>query len=125
MKQVIAIDWDHTAWNTLENKPYPEAWDVLAQISINGYLSMILSCNDPRWIREMCDKHRLLPDMIWGEEPLNEGDCPKPVYAAFIDDRNVAHRGDWKASLEEAFRLVEERPIKNYKGPKYLGNARR
>ena len=120
--QVIALDLDHTLWITADNRPHPSAWDVIDRIHERGFQVLIFSCNNVPWIRKICDEHNLRVDYIWGEDP---DDVCKPLFSALIDDRAVGFRGDWDAALNEAFELVAERPVKDYRGPQYLGNPKR
>lgn len=120
--QVIGIDFDHTLWDTFKNEPMPDAHYALDCIHDAGHKVLIHSCNNPAWIRAMCEQHNLRVDYIWGETGLEGG---KPVCALYVDDRAHYFRGNWRGEIDEILARVGDVPVKDYKGPVYEKNAKR
>lgn len=120
--QVIAIDWDSTLYDMANDRLMIGALEALDELRMKGVQLILYSCNNAKWLRMKCEQFNVHFDRIWGESPEDHG---KIVAAVYIDDRAVAFRGDWNKSLEDALALLEERPIKNYRGPRYLGNPQR
>ena len=121
-KQLIAIDFDWTLWNTGENKPMDGAREALGRIREAGHRVLIHSCNNPKWIRQMCLDHDLTVDYVWGEEGLEAG---KPVCAIYVDDRAHHFKGDWVGEIDEILARVDGRGVKDFKGPNYVPDAYR
>lgn len=107
--QWIAVDWDHTLFKTYEEIPTENAREFLDAIHDKGWKVIVHSCNNPSYIRQQCELHKLRVDAIWGEAGL-EG--AKPVCAAYLDDRAVGFRGDLMDSFTQIEALVEGRPIR-------------
>ena len=84
------------------------ARDALSDLHEAGHKIIVHSCNNPGWIRKMCEEHDLRVDAIWGETGL-EG--AKPVCAVYIDDRAVGFRGDWADAVRQALAMIEGRPM--------------
>lgn len=106
MARLIACDFDHTINRNDSklpderySKPYEGAKDALIKLREDGHKVMIFSCNNPKWIKEWLDHWEIPFDYIW------EG--AKPVCDAYIDDRGVGFRGDWKATLKDVNELFE------------------
>lgn len=88
----------------------PGAQDAIEEFHNQGLRVIVHSCNNPAFIREMCEEHRLYVDAIWGELPEQEGH--KPVAACYLDDRGLRFEGDWAKATRKAIELVENRPIR-------------
>jgi len=106
--QIIAVDWDHTLFDTPNNRPMEGARDALSDLHERGHRVWVFSCNSPDWIRKMCDEHDLRVDGIWGEN----GETGKILATVYIDDRAVPFGGDWAEAVIDALDLVEARPVK-------------
>jgi hypothetical protein len=109
MSQTIGIDWDHTCWDNLNNRPMPGVHEAFDKIKMAGHKILIHSCNSPSHIRKLCEENNLRPTWIWGEEKGFEG--TKPVCAAYIDDRAFHFDGDW-SKVDDVLLFVSGRPIK-------------
>ena len=107
--QWIAIDWDWTLWNTSTQEPMPGAHDALDRFHERGWKVVIHSCNNPPFIRKMCEEHNLPIDAIWGESPMDSG--AKPVAAVYIDDRALAFT-TWDEATSRALEMVADRPVR-------------
>jgi hypothetical protein len=137
--QVIAIDFDHTAWDTINNRPMPGVHEAFDIIRMAGHRILIHSCNNPKWIRKMCDEHNLRVDYVWGETGYEAGNARseatsgnvsaghvcKPVCALYVDDRAHQFQGDWLGEVQAILDRIEGRPVKSYKGPNYEKNPKR
>lgn len=121
-RQVIGIDFDYTLWDTLNNRPMPGAHEALDRIHESGHAVLIHSCNNPKWIRKVCEEHNLRVEYVWGEAGMEAG---KPVCAIYVDDRAHYFRGNWAEEVEEVLARVEGRPVRDFKGPNYDGNPKR
>ncbi len=120
--QIIAIDFDHTLWDTFNNRPMQDAHYALDAIHDAGHKVLIHSCNNPEWIRAMCAEHNLRVDYIWGETGLEGG---KPVWAIYVDDRAQHFQGNWREEMDEIRDRVSGRGVKDFKGPVYQKNPTR
>lgn len=109
-KQWIAIDFDHTMFDTPNMVPMAGAREAIEAFRERGWRIMVHSCNSPEWIRRMCNEHGIVVDGIWGEGAMDAGQ--KPICAAYIDDRAIGFRGDWQGTMEETIAFVEGRPVK-------------
>lgn len=105
---VIAIDWDHTLFNTPFKKPMDGARDALFKLKEAGHKVVIHSCNDTRWIREQCEIYDLPIYAIWGELPGQEGQ--KPVASCYVDDRGYRFEGNWNKTVDDVLAMVAMRP---------------
>ena len=103
------MDWDHTAWDNPNDAPADGFRDFLDEIHSRGNKIIVHSCNQPSWIRKMCDEYDLRVDAIWGESPMDHG--AKPVAALYVDDRGYHFDGDWTKATGEILELVDERPV--------------
>lgn len=121
-KQVIGIDFDHTLWDTPNNRPMEGAQEALRVIRERGHKVLIHSCNNPAWIRQMCEDWDLPIDYVWGETGLEAG---KPVCAIYVDDRAHFFQGNWANELPEILGRVSGRPVQDYRGPNYIRNPQR
>lgn len=110
----IGCDFDHTLWDNHANDgkgaPMPGAADAIDEFHSRGWKVMVHSCNNPAFLRKMCDDHDLNIDAIWGEGGIDHG--AKPVCAAYVDDRAIHFGGDWAQAVHDVLALVEHRPIK-------------
>jgi hypothetical protein len=100
----------------------PWALDAIERLRSNGYRILVHSCNNPKWIRKMCEEHGLYVDWVWGEAGFEAG---KPVACIYIDDRAHQFRGDWPNEVYEILDRAASHPVKNNKGPVYRGNPSR
>ena len=107
--QWIGIDWDHTAWRNELDQPMEGFRDAISLIHERGHKVIVHSCNNPSWIREMCEKWDLRVDAIWGESPSDSGH--KPVCSVYVDDRALTFTS-WAEALPRALEMVGERPVK-------------
>ena len=103
----LGIDFDWTLWDTGAKKPMPGAQEALDAFHERGWRVMVHSCNSPTFIREMCEKHRLSVDAIWGEGPADVG-C-KPICSAYVDDRGFRFTGDWSKDVPAIIEQVLDR----------------
>lgn len=120
--QAVAIDWDSTMYDMANDKLMDGARDALDELRMRGFQLILYSCNNAKWLRMKCEQFNVHFDRIWGESTEDHG---KIVAAVYVDDRAVAFRGNWELALKDTLTLLEERPIKNYRGPRYLGNPKR
>ena len=104
---VIAIDWDHTLWNTAHKKPLDGARDALFRLKEAGHKVIIHSCNDPLWIKSQCEVYDLPVYAVWGETG-QEGQ--KPVASCYVDDRGYRFEGNWGKSVDDVLAMVTTRP---------------
>jgi predicted HAD superfamily phosphohydrolase YqeG len=104
--QWIAIDFDHTIRDTGgTDEPLPGAREAISALREAGHRVIIHSCNDPDHIEQWMNNWDIRFDAIW------KG-TGKPVTAVLIDDRGVAFRGDWAATLQETLEFVSDRPVR-------------
>jgi hypothetical protein len=104
-KQWIAIDFDHTIRDTGgTNELLPGAREALGAIREAGHNILIHSANSKAHIEQWMHERGLRFDGIWDKQG-------KPPASCFIDDRAVAFRGDWAASIAEALDLIQNRPV--------------
>lgn len=108
--QIIAIDWDHTIWNHTTNGPMEGVHEAFDAFRESGHQVWIFSCNNPAWIRQMCEEHNLRPHGIWGED----GAKGKIVSALYIDDRAMQFKSWSKDAIDEMLARVEGRPVRQY-----------
>lgn len=121
-RQIIAVDFDHTLYDTTNDRPYPGSHEALDRFHEKGFDVMIHSCNNPAWIRRKCEEFNFRVEYVWGETSVK---VPKPVCAVFVDDRAIHFDGDWTKAAEHALALAEGRPIRDFAGPVYQGNPKR
>ena len=107
MKQVISIDFDHTIFDNAADSPMDGVHDAIDELRMRGHRILIHSANRKTFIKEWCEENQITYDWIWD-------DIGKPPAVAYIDDRAVPFRGNWKQSVEDALVLVETRPIGSY-----------
>jgi hypothetical protein len=107
------LQWigDHTVYDHSTNAPYPGVHEAFDRFHMAGHKVLIHSCNNPAWIREMCEKHNLRPDWIWGETGM-EGS--KPVAALYVDDRAMQFVSWDREQVSEMLARVEGRPVRRY-----------
>ena len=65
---------------------------------------IVHSCNNIAYIQRCLNDAGIYVDAIW------DG-LGKPICSAYIDDRAVTFRGDWKAAMQEAIVIADGRPI--------------
>jgi hydroxymethylpyrimidine pyrophosphatase-like HAD family hydrolase len=100
---IVAIDWDHTLWDTGGSNTWlPGALDALFRLREAGATLLIHSCNNPRWIRQNLNEAGVIAS-VWGESPADCGH--KPVANYYIDDRAIGFRGSWLDVLAEINRV--------------------
>ena len=102
---------DHTAWSHKLNAPMPGVHEAFDAFRLSGHKILIHSCNNPGWIRQMCEEHNIRPDYIWGETGLEGG---KPVAALYVDDRAMEFKEWSKDAIDEMLARVEGRPVRQY-----------
>lgn len=87
--------------------PLPGAREAIAELRA-GCKCYIYTARDVEakpHIQAWCERHRIQVDgIICGR---------KPPAIAYIDDRAVPFRGDWKMAIDETKRLAERRPPLN------------
>ena len=116
-KLTIAIDFDGVlhryskGWNGGEiyDSPVPGAKEALQKLKDAGHKLYIFSTRSNKMFKKKdtpdqdvlmkawMEKHGIVFDKIWS--------FGKPMADIFIDDRNIAFRGDWTKTFEEIKRF--------------------
>lgn len=108
--QWISVDFDHTLWDNGKQGPAEGFRDFLDEVHSRGYKVIVHSCNNPGFIRQMCEQHNLPVDAIWGEGLFDHGN--KPVASVYIDDRGYHFDGDWLKATGDVLEMVADRPVR-------------
>jgi hydroxymethylpyrimidine pyrophosphatase-like HAD family hydrolase len=112
--QIIAVDWDHTAYQNEAEDLMPGVREAFDRFHDAGYRIMIHSCNNPAWIRKRCEELGLKPDYIWGETGMDACAGSKPVCALYVDDR-AQQFTSWEPDVVSGMlERVRERPVRRY-----------
>jgi hypothetical protein len=106
----IGVDLDGTlvSWSTREFEP--GALQALRKLSAAGHIIILHTCRTQvpggmAEIEELLGHHTMkgINIAVW----TGEG---KPGCSAYIDDRAVEYRGDWRKVVREVEWLIENRP---------------
>ena len=101
----VAIDFDHTLYDTLNNVFIDGARDAICAMREAGFMVIIHSCNDPIWVQTQLDNADIRFDLIWGTKSNHVGKVTADVY---LDDRGLRFEGSWPDSLIAVMKLHEE-----------------
>ena len=99
------MDFDHTLWDNERQQPMEGFRDALDEFHSRGWKVIVHSCNDPVFIRKICDEHDLRVDVIWGE-------VGKPVAAIYIDDKGLRFT-NWRDTVTQVLEIICEHPARN------------
>ena len=97
---VIAVDFDHTLWDTEEGRPMEGARDAISLLRERGHKIIIHSCNSPNFIKKCLDDADIRYDSIWDR-------MGKPVADAYLDDKSVRFI-DWGQAVGDVLEMLEE-----------------
>lgn len=102
---VVAIDFDHTIYDSTKNAPLPGAREAINILRECGIKVIIHSCNRKAWIEKCLNNHDIRFDWIWDQ-------VGKPVADLYIDDCGFWFTGIWKEALPQILtRLVKGNPM--------------
>lgn len=117
MAKTVAVDFDGVlhpytdgwcGYTPADEPPIPGAAEALAELCRLGFLVVVFStrCDAPEGLdgtTTWLAKHDLLQYVV---KVTHE----KPAAVAYIDDRAVAFRGDWKQALVDVYEIERNGP---------------
>lgn len=108
---LVAIDFDHTIWNSKANEPMPGAMEAINILREKGVKVIIHSCNNPSWIKRCLDRNDIRYDWIWEGYQGKDGKVSggKPVADLYIDDCGFHFAGDWNEALPQILSRLKQR----------------
>jgi hydroxymethylpyrimidine pyrophosphatase-like HAD family hydrolase len=98
---LVAIDFDHTLWDSANQVPMPGAKEAINLMREKGIRIIIHSCNNVKWIEKCCNNYDIRFDWIWNA-------TGKPIADLYIDDRGY-HFTDWSpAEVTKMLDLINQ-----------------
>lgn len=99
---VVAIDFDHTIWNSARNEPMQGVREAINLLREKGIKVVIHSCNRASWIERCLNDQDIRYDWIWDDKG-------KPVADLYIDDCGFHFTGIWKEALPQILSRLQAR----------------
>jgi len=93
-RKTIAVDFDGVLCQPdAQSTPYPGAREAISLLRENGWVVIIHSCNNSKWIERWMNNQDIRFDYIW------DG-AGKPVANVYLDDRGLRFE-NWEQALRD------------------------